>query len=135
MKFTAAISILSLALAAPAAARNILRSTSLATCMDNSGISATLFNVSFTPDDGQLKIEIKGESTVVGNVQAKVTVLAYGFPVYTETLDPCSTDGLGTMCPMSLLPLNMEFQQTINPETVSQIPGETSRGAKMGTGD
>jgi hypothetical protein len=119
---TSAISLLPVA-----SAVNILRSTSLSTCMDNSGFSATLFNVSFTPGDGQLKIQINGESTVSGNVQAKVTVLAYGFPVFTETLDPCNTSGLSALCPMSAQVLDLNFQQTIPQSTVSQIPGESRR--------
>jgi len=103
---------------------NILRSTSLSPCMVNSGFSATLFNVSFTPDDGQLKIQIKGGSTIVGEVMAKVIVLAYGFPVMSQSLDPCTTEGLRAMCPMTLLPLDLNFQQTIDKATVDQIPGE-----------
>jgi len=92
--------------------------------MVNSGFSATLFNVSFTPDDGQLKIQIKGGSTIVGEVMAKVIVLAYGFPVMSQSLDPCTTEGLRAMCPMTLLPLDLNFQQTIDKATVDQIPGE-----------
>jgi hypothetical protein len=114
------------------AAVNILTSTSLSTCMDNSGFSATLFNVSFTPGDGQLKIQINGVSTVEGNVEAKVTVLAYGFPVFTETLDPCSTSGLSALCPMSAQVLDLNFQQTIPQETVSQIPGTFSPSYSVG---
>ena len=103
-------------------ARNILRSTSLATCMKNSGFSANLFNVSFTPDDGQLRIRIVGESRMAGNVRAKVTVLAYGFKVLSQELDPCTTDGLQTMCPMTLQELDLDFQQTVDARTVAQIP-------------
>lgn len=118
---------------APAvAALNILRSTSLAPCMDRSGFSATLFNVSFTPDDGQLKIQIKGGSTIIGDMLAKVTVLAYGFPVMSQELDPCSTDGLRAMCPMTLLPLDLNFQQTVEKATVDQIPGESAIRARRG---
>lgn len=103
-------------------ARKILRSTSLATCMENSGFSANLFNVSFTPDDGQLRIRIVGESRMAGTVRAKVTVLAYGFKVMSQELDPCTTDGLQTMCPMTLQELDLDFQQTVDPHTVAQIP-------------
>jgi hypothetical protein len=113
-----------LAFSSAAAAADILRSTSLATCMENSGFSATLFNVSFTPGDGQLRMKIKGSSKIVGTVRARLTVLAYGFSVVSQELDPCKTAGLGTMCPMKLEDnLDMNFQQTIDNTTVSRIPG------------
>ncbi|KAF8243599.1 TRP-domain-containing protein [Wilcoxina mikolae CBS 423.85] len=106
-----------------AASADILRSSSLATCMENSGFSATLFNVSFTPGDGQLRMRIKGSSKIVGTVRARLTVLAYGFSVMSQELDPCKTAGLGTMCPMKLEDnLDMNFQQTIDNATVSKIP-------------
>jgi hypothetical protein len=43
-------------------------SNSLATCMDNSGISATTFDVLFTPDNSSFAFNIDGVSTISGNV-------------------------------------------------------------------
>ncbi|KAI5786582.1 hypothetical protein FPQ18DRAFT_393607 [Pyronema domesticum] len=116
-----AISLLSLLTTVDASSR-ILRSTSLSTCQDLHGITAKLFNVSFTPDDGQLKIRINGASQVVGEVKARVTVLAYGFKVISQEIDPCNTPGLQTMCPMSLQDLDLNFQQTIAKDAVDRIP-------------
>jgi hypothetical protein len=69
-------------------------------------------------------MKIKGSSKIVGTVRARLTVLAYGFSVVSQELDPCKTAGLGTMCPMKLEDnLDMNFQQTIDNTTVSRIPG------------
>jgi len=124
MQFLLGTLSLLLPVVAAASSVNILRSTSLSPCMERSGFSATLFNVSFTPDDGQLKIQIKGSSVITGEVLAKVAVLAYGFPVMSQKLDPCSTEGLRAMCPMTSVPLDLNFQQTIDKATVDRIPGE-----------
>lgn len=43
-------------------------SKSLATCMENSGIFATTFAVSFTPGNNSFAFNIDGTSTVSGNV-------------------------------------------------------------------
>ncbi|KAI5782581.1 DUF907 domain protein [Geopyxis carbonaria] len=105
------------------AADRMLTSTSLSTCMDNSGFSATLFNVSFSPDSKQLKIDIRAESSIIGYVKAKLSVMAYGFKALERDLDPCKTTGLSEMCPMTQKAINITFQQTIPAESVQQIPG------------
>lgn len=46
----------------------VIGSKSLATCMDNSGIGATTFDVSFTPDNNSFAFNIDGVSTISGNV-------------------------------------------------------------------
>lgn len=111
------------AVASVASARDILRSTSLRTCMENSGFAATLFNVSFTPDDGQLTIHINGGSTVTGRVTARLTVLAYGFPVISQLINPCDTPDLAAMCPLTILPMDWTLKRTIPESTRKEIPG------------
>ncbi|TGZ82302.1 TRP-domain-containing protein [Ascodesmis nigricans] len=106
-----------------ASASRKLSSTSLSTCMEKSGFSATFFNVTFTPDDGQLYFHINGDSTITGNVKAKVNVRAYGFKVLEQILDPCDTEGLDGMCPMQATPMAIEFTRYIDKGTVDQIPG------------
>lgn len=103
-------------------AGDVLRSTSLRTCMVNSGFTATLFNVSFTPEDGRLIIHINGGSTVTGRVTAKLTVLAYGFPVIEQLINPCDTPDLTAMCPLTILPLDWTLTRTVPESTRKQIP-------------
>ena len=51
-----------------AVAIRAIGSKSLATCMDNSGIGATTFDVLFTPDNSSFAFNINGVSTISGNV-------------------------------------------------------------------
>ena len=109
-----------------ASAADKLLSTSLDTCIKNSGFQATLFNVTFTPADGLLRITIKAESSIMGFVKARLSVVAYGFNVMEQELDPCRTKGLEGMCPMSQEPFNLSFQQSVDPGTIKQIPSKLS---------
>ena len=61
-------SLISLSLLHSAEAIRVIGSRSLATCMDNSGIGATTFDVSFTPDNSSFAFNIDGVSTISGNV-------------------------------------------------------------------
>lgn len=112
-----------LLLPAAVSAERKLSSTALSTCMENSGFSATFFNVTFTPDDGQLYFHINGQSLITGNVRARATVRAYGFKVLETILDPCKTEGLSGLCPMQATPIEIEFTQTIDADTVKDLPG------------
>lgn len=111
-------------LALPAAAERELVSTSLATCMKDSMFSATLFDVALTPANDTLSFNINGVSSITGHVLIDVSVYAYGFSVYSDTIDPCSDPDLKGMCPMNegQIPLNSNLP--ISAEALSQVPGE-----------
>ena len=49
-------------------------SKSLATCMDNSGIGATTFDVLYTPDNSSFAFNIDGVSTISGNVTGSLVL-------------------------------------------------------------
>jgi hypothetical protein len=59
-----------------AAAIRSIGSNSLATCMDNSGISATTFDILFTPDNSSLAFNINGVSTISGDVKGMCPLVA-----------------------------------------------------------
>jgi hypothetical protein len=102
-----------------------LVSTSLNTCMENSGVVASLFNVVFTPHDGVLRVDIRIQSNISGQLTAKIEILAYGFNAMTQVLDLCTMDGLQGLCQQpSPKPLDQLFIHTISPETVKKIPCE-----------
>lgn len=121
------LSTLSLLLfAAPTTALRMLQSTSLSPCMPDSGLVASKFNVTFTPDDKNLRIEIDAASKIEGNVKAKVTVLAYGFNVMEIDLDPCEQVELKEqMCPLAETPdLRFAMDHAIDLESLEDVPGE-----------
>jgi len=77
----------------------LLKSTSLNTCQDNSGFTASLFNVVFTPNNGTASVDIVAVSSIEGSVVFDVLISAYGYQIIRKTVDPCNTD-LSGLCPM-----------------------------------
>ncbi|KAF1982690.1 TRP-domain-containing protein [Aulographum hederae CBS 113979] len=104
-------------------ARNMLLSTSLNPCMDNSHFSATLFNVVFTPDNGLLSFDINGISAISGNVTAELLVYAYGYKILNKELNPCDNDDLKGLCPMNTGQIDLNSSTTLSQDVVKQVPG------------
>jgi ML-like domain len=116
--------LLALSLPQHAHAKRIIQSTSLNPCMENSKFTASLFNVTFTPEDSILHINIDGVSSLEGNVTATISVIAYGYDVLERELDPCTMgDGFRGMCPMSQGPIQLDTNLKVEPEVSGQIPG------------
>lgn len=87
------------ALYRPAAAEEMLTSSSLNTCQANSGFTASLFNVVYTPGNNSATVDLSATSSIQGNVVFDVTITAYGYQIIRQTVDPCSI-GLAGLCPM-----------------------------------
>ena len=68
--------------------------------MDNSNFTANLFDFSLTPGNSSASIEINGVSSITGYVVAIAEVIAYGFTILNQTIDPCKLD-LDGFCPMA----------------------------------
>src|SRR5271163_4662036 len=105
-----------------ASALKQIGSKSLATCMDNSGIGATTFDVLYTPDNSSFAFNINGVSTINGNVTVTVQVIAYGMVIITEKLDGCSL-GLTSLCPMSVGSLDINSNVQVPSSVTNEIPG------------
>src|SRR5690606_25684957 len=84
------LTLLSLAQLATAEDRRFSRS--IQTCMENSQLQANLLNVTFTPSNNQMRLDLEGITTATGFVVIKVAVLAYGIEAFTEVLDPCKQE-------------------------------------------
>lgn len=92
--------------------------------MENSKFSASLFNVTFSPDDYILNININGVSSINGNVTATLLVIAYGYTALSREMDPCTMgEGFSGMCPMTQGLINLESHTTIEAAVANQIPG------------
>lgn len=106
-----------------AASERIITSTSLNPCQTDGLFTAQLFNVDFTPDNGTLLVNIKGVSSISGNVIADFQIIAYGYNALQRTLDPCKTAGLEGMCPMNAGPIDIPpFNIPIGQDVIRQIP-------------
>ncbi|KAF2151417.1 TRP-domain-containing protein [Myriangium duriaei CBS 260.36] len=104
------------------ATNGILQTSSLATCQDNSKLTATLFDVVYTANNRTLNFDIIGTSTVTGNVTIDLRVNAYGLQAYKNIINPC-TSNLQGMCPMTAGPINILSNQDIDADSAKQIPG------------
>ncbi|KAF4631218.1 hypothetical protein G7Y89_g6914 [Cudoniella acicularis] len=106
-----------------ASAIRIIESKSLNSCQDNSSLTASLFHVTFTPDNNSLAFDILGVSSVQGNVSFQVNVLAYGASIYKSALDPCTSKDLAGMCPMATGQLEIDSNVVLPSSVTNQIPG------------
>lgn len=104
------------------AAEQMLTATSLVTCMDNSMVSASKFDVALTPENGTVSYDISATVEIDGNVTARVALYAYGIKVITKDLNPCTMD-LKQLCPLSPGQIDVQSQSTLDSDTLSQIPG------------
>jgi len=109
------------ALAAPVLAEPILQSNSLNACQANSGFSASLFKVVFTPNNNTANVDIVAVSSVQGKVIFDVLISAYGFQIIRTKVDPCDT-GLAGLCPMTAGKIPLNFNLNIDPKALSQVP-------------
>lgn len=111
-------------LIASVAAEYQLYTTSLSTCQADSGFSASLFDVVYTPGNNSLAVDMTASSTVQGYVVFDFIVTAYGYEIVRKTIDPCTAgDGFKGFCPMSPGNLNNPFNVPIDSSAVNQIPG------------
>lgn len=111
-----------LSLVPNASATKFIESSSLNTCQDNSSLTASLFNVVFTPNNRTLTFDIVGVSNIQGNVSFGIQVTAYGYTILRETLNPC-TSKLNGMCPMSTGQLDIQSNVQLSEDAVNRIPG------------
>ena len=130
------LTLISLLLVHPVDAVRVIGSKSLATFMANSGIGATTFVVSFTPDNSSFAFNINGVSTISGNVTGiflslwkqiltkivTIQILAYGMLVVSKTVEGCSL-GLTSLCPVSVGGVTINSNVPVPASVAKQIPG------------
>ncbi|KAI1168859.1 hypothetical protein F5B18DRAFT_597020 [Nemania serpens] len=110
------------ALVLPSAAVRKLETDSLNSCQANSGFTASLFNLRYTPSKNSLEVNISAVSTIQARVIFDVAISAYGFQFYSLVLDPCKLE-LAGFCPMVSGNLDDPFSLTVDPETAKVVPG------------
>ncbi|XDG09949.1 hypothetical protein ABKA04_009564 [Annulohypoxylon sp. FPYF3050] len=115
----AAVSFASLIL--PATAERILQSTSLNICQENSGFTASLFNVVYNPSEGIAKVNISALSTIEAKVVFDIDISAYGYSFIHRTIDPCDV-GLAGFCPMVSGKLGDPFVLPVSSDATGNIP-------------
>ena len=103
-------------------AKRSLSATSLVTCLDDSQITPSYFNVTFNPDDLSLQYNVDLTTEINGYVIGHVQVYAYGFLIIEQDIDLCDL-GWKQFCPLFPGSLQVNSIQYISEDTASQIPG------------
>lgn len=103
-------------------AKRSLSATSLVTCMENSQISPSYFNVTFNPDNRALQYNVDLTTEISANVTAHVQIFAYGFAIIDEDIDMCSLNWK-QFCPLYPGSLQIESIEYISASYTDQIPG------------
>ncbi|EXJ94805.1 hypothetical protein A1O1_03203 [Capronia coronata CBS 617.96] len=105
-----------------ALAVDVVESSSLNSCKSGSNFTATLFNVAYTPRNNSIALNINGVSSLVGNVTAQLEVIAYGFTIVNQTLNPCEMN-LSGFCPMQTGQINIETNIDVPKDVAKNVPG------------
>ena len=110
-----------------AAAEQMLTSSSLNTCQDNSGFTASLFDVVYTPGNATASVDIVAVSSIQGNVVFDISITAYGYQIISQTVNPCDI-GLAGLCPMyALCPLGWYYYSLSNNDMTDLSTGPLER--------
>ena len=88
-------------------------------------MSATLFNVFFTPDNRTANVNMVGVSQIEGNITAEIELLAYGYVAVKQPIDPC-TMGFEALCPLAKGPIRLNTNIPVDGAALSKIPGMLS---------
>lgn len=104
------------------AAEPMLVSNSLNTCQEDSMFTASLFKVTYTPNNNTAFLNIVATSSVEGNVVFDIAISAYGYTIIQTVVNPCDV-GLAGLCPMTAGKIPLKFNLPVGEEAASQIPG------------
>ncbi|KAI2635427.1 hypothetical protein GGS21DRAFT_490088 [Xylaria nigripes] len=110
------------ALVLPSAAERKLETNSLNSCQANSGFTASLFNLRYTPSQNAIDVNISALSTIQARVKFDVAISAYGFEFYHIVIDPCELN-LPGFCPMTSGKLNDPFHLDVPSAEAHLVPG------------
>lgn len=107
-------------------AEDYLRSTSLEPCMDDSLITASLFDVTYFPGNSTIKYNINANASVTGNVSMSLQVIAYGYYLDPIEINPCSSGNSLTtnFCPIETAgaPIDLQASSSVPKDILNKIP-------------
>ncbi|KAG4306534.1 hypothetical protein PORY_000522 [Pneumocystis oryctolagi] len=104
-------------------ARRGIGTQSLSTCMENSGLMATIFRITYYPDMEKVVYRVDGMTSIEGEVLVNVIVIAYGIQVLNKTIDPCILK-MPNLCYLQPGPLTqIEGESEVPLDISSHIPG------------
>ncbi|CAN6613130.1 flavin carrier protein 2 [Trichomonascus vanleenenianus] len=105
-----------------ALATNMIMSSALLSCMENSQFTASTFDVVLFPDNKTVNFDITAISTIEGNITAEIEIIAYGITVVSESIDACKI-GVDQLCPIEAGHFDVQSSQKLTGAVLDQIPG------------
>jgi len=111
-----------LSLLLSSSAEQLIETKSLNTCQENSGLTATLFNVAFFPSNGSIIFDITATSSVQGNVTFEYEVKAYGLRILKDRIDPCTIKSMAGLCPLATGEIDINSNIVLDSDTIKKIP-------------
>ncbi|RMJ03482.1 hypothetical protein BHE90_015521 [Fusarium euwallaceae] len=110
------------ALAAPVSGEKLLYSNSLNACQKENGFSASMFQVTLTPNNGSARVVAAATSSIQGKVIFDIRLSAYGYQFLQKEFDPC-TNNLPGLCPMVSGKIPFKFNLPVGKDNLKQVPG------------
>lgn len=104
----------------------LIESDSLQNCggANETGFTAQLFQVAFTPDNGSVAFQIDGVSAISGKIMAEVDFTAYGYKLPKQRVNPCDNIELKGFCPMVSGNFHLPLSNIpIGADAAKNIPG------------
>lgn len=103
-------------------AESYIETSSLLTCMKNSQVTASYFNVVYTPNDTTVVFDVSAITTLSGYIRANIQVIVYGLNVVEKNFSACDL-GFKTMCPISAGRIDVSSNYKLGSSVTKQIPG------------
>lgn len=106
------------------AAQRKLSASSLLTCMDNSQVWASYFNVVFYPDNSSVVFDVLAVSNINNvKVGAHVELIAYGLKVLSQDVNLCNLGSTySQLCPLTSGHLDLTFDYEVSDSITKEIP-------------
>lgn len=104
-----------------ASAERYIETSSLLTCMQNSQLTASYFNVVYTPNDTKVYFDVSAISTLSGYIRAHMEVIVYGLTVVEKNLSMCDL-GYKNLCPISAGRIDVDSNYEVSSSYTKQIP-------------
>lgn len=89
--------------------------------MDNSQLTATYFDVVYTPDDNKITFDIDALTTINDYVEAHAEVVVYGLTIMTQTIRLCDLN-YDTICPLTSGHIQVKSDYEVPSSIQANIP-------------
>lgn len=94
--------------------------------MDDSLITASLFDVTYFPGNSTISYNINANASVTGNVSMSLQVIAYGYYLDPIEINPCAGDTSlsSNFCPIETAgaPLELKASSSVPKDIINNVP-------------